>query len=236
MACPTLIGDGGIAYLATRKLDERTWQFGAYRFGPDADTLTAELLGLIAAWDRQYRQDPGHGSPSTRPAQARNRPASTDSSSTAATRRSFSPGPPVDRRADHGPTVADGGPTHSCTAWEPDFARLWRAYAASEFGTAVAMGALPLVAVLVLRASDLQVSLLAVLAGATSAMLALPLGPWNEYRCKSPTMIGADLLQFAALGSVPLAAALGVLTAQLCVVTIVQAVGIIALAPQAPPT
>jgi len=125
--------------------------------------------------------------------------------------------------------VTDGAPTHRRTDWERDFARLWRAYAASEFGTAVAMGALPLVAVLVLRVSDLQVSLLAALAGVTSAMLALPLGPWIEFRRKRPTMIGADLLRFAALGSVPLAAALGGLTyVQLCVVTVVQAVGTIA--------
>lgn len=127
--------------------------------------------------------------------------------------------------------MADGGSTHARTAWEPDFARLWRAYAASELGTAVAMGALPLAAILVLRAPDLQVSLLAALAGVTSAVLALPLGPWIEYRPKRPTMIGADLLRFAALGSVPLAAALGVLTyAQLCAVTVIQAMGTIAFA------
>jgi protein-L-isoaspartate(D-aspartate) O-methyltransferase len=58
-ACPTLIGAGSIAYLATRKLDERTWQFGAHGFGPGADTLTTELLDLITVWDREYRHGPG---------------------------------------------------------------------------------------------------------------------------------------------------------------------------------
>ncbi|MEJ3741686.1 MFS transporter [Actinomycetes bacterium KLBMP 9797] len=115
--------------------------------------------------------------------------------------------------------------------WGGDFDRLWRAYAVSEFGTALAMGALPLVAVLVLQTSDLQVSLLAALAGVASVVLTLPLGPWIEFRRKRPVMIGADLLRFAALASVPLAGVLGILTyAQLCVVAVVQAVGTIAFA------
>jgi predicted MFS family arabinose efflux permease len=110
-----------------------------------------------------------------------------------------------------------------------DFRRLWAAYSVSEMGTAVGAGALPLVAILVLESSDLQVSLLAVLSGITGALIALPLGPWVEFRRKRPVMIGADLVRFAALGSVPVAAAAGVLTyAQLCLVAVAQTVGTIA--------
>lgn len=110
-----------------------------------------------------------------------------------------------------------------------DFRRLWGAYAVSELGTALSLGALPLIATLVLHASVLQVSLLAALGGVAGAALALPLGPWIEVRHKRPVMIGADLLRCAALASVPAAAALGALSfTQLCLVAVAQSVGAIA--------
>lgn len=51
------------------------------------------------------------------------------------------------------------------------------AFAASEFGSAFGYSAVPIVAFLVLGASDFEVSLLTVLAGVVSAVTALPLGP-----------------------------------------------------------
>ena len=110
-----------------------------------------------------------------------------------------------------------------------DFRRLWAAFGVSEFGSAVGSGALPLIAILALDASDLQVSLLAALSGIAAAMIALPLGPWIEFRRKRPVMIGADLLRFGALGSIPVAATAGLLTyAQLCLVAVAQTAGAIA--------
>jgi protein-L-isoaspartate(D-aspartate) O-methyltransferase len=53
------VGDATIAYLAIRKLDDETWQFGVHGFGPHADTLTTDLLDLIHAWDRDHRHSPG---------------------------------------------------------------------------------------------------------------------------------------------------------------------------------
>lgn len=107
-----------------------------------------------------------------------------------------------------------------------DFHRLWRAYSVSEVGSALGSGALPLVAVLVLQASTLQVTLLAALSGVASAAIALPLGSLTEFRSKRPTMIVADLVRFAALGSVPLAAAFGALSyAQLCAVGVLHTTG-----------
>ncbi|XVU29520.1 MFS transporter [Actinoplanes sp. CA-054009] len=109
--------------------------------------------------------------------------------------------------------------------WRRDFRRRWAAFGASEFGSAFGYSALPLVAVLVLGASAFQVSLLTVLAGVVSAVAALPLGPWIEHRRKMPVMVGADLVRFLAVGSVPAAALLGVLTYwHLCVVAVVQMV------------
>ncbi|WP_327187134.1 MFS transporter [Streptomyces sp. NBC_01334] len=104
-----------------------------------------------------------------------------------------------------------------------DFRRLWGAYGVSAAGSAVAMGALPLVALLVLHSSAFQVSLLTALSAVASAVIALPLGVRIEHRYKRPVMITADLARCAVLVSVPVAAALGVLTfAQLCVVGILQ--------------
>ena len=108
----------------------------------------------------------------------------------------------------------------------PDFRRLRFAYGISELGTALSVGALPLIATLVLHAPVLQVSLLAALAGLAGAALAVPLGPWVEFRRKRPVMIGADLVRCAAVISVPLAAAAGVLSyAQLCLVAMIQTAG-----------
>ncbi|MGY0231232.1 MFS transporter [Longispora urticae] len=107
-----------------------------------------------------------------------------------------------------------------------DFHRLWGAYSVSELGSALGSGALPLIALLVLDSSNLQVSLLAALSGVASAAIALPLGSWIEYRRKRPVMIGADLVRCAALGSIPVAMALGGLTYwQLCLVGVVQTAG-----------
>jgi hypothetical protein len=65
-----------------------------------------------------------------------------------------------------------------------DFGRLWRAYAVSTLGTWLALDAFPLIAILVLHASAAQVSLIAATSGAVGALLAVPLGPWIEFRPK----------------------------------------------------
>ncbi|RNH98247.1 methyltransferase, FxLD system [Micromonospora aurantiaca] len=57
--CPALLTDDSITYLATRKLDDTTWQFGARGYGPHAAPLTRHMLDLIAEWDRHYRTTPG---------------------------------------------------------------------------------------------------------------------------------------------------------------------------------
>lgn len=107
--------------------------------------------------------------------------------------------------------------------------QVWAAYAVSQAGSGIGAGALPLVAILVVDASDWQVSLLAAMAGIAGAVTVMPLGPWVEFRRKRPTMISADVLRCATLASVPVAAWLGNLTfGQLCVVAAAQTVGTIA--------
>lgn len=102
------------------------------------------------------------------------------------------------------------------------FGWLWAAYAVSATGTGLALGAFPLIAIRVLHAGPVAVSALAASGLAVGAALALPLGPWVEFRRKRPVMVAMDLVRFAALLSVPAAYALGLLTfAQLLVVTVV---------------
>ncbi|MFD8596076.1 MFS transporter [Kitasatospora sp. NPDC059646] len=91
------------------------------------------------------------------------------------------------------------------------FGWLWAAYAVSAYGSGLGFGALPLIAVLVLRAGPAEVSALSAVGPAVGALLAAPLAPWVEFRRKRPVMIAADLVRFAATASVPVAYAFGVL-------------------------
>lgn len=102
------------------------------------------------------------------------------------------------------------------------FEWLWRAYAVSSFGTALAFGAFPIVAILVLHSGPAEVSALAAVGLAAGAAAALPLGPWIEFRRKRPVMVAMDLLRCAASLTIPLTFAFDALTfAQLLFVAVV---------------
>ncbi|WJY42725.1 MFS transporter [Streptomyces sp. P9-2B-2] len=104
------------------------------------------------------------------------------------------------------------------------FGWLWAAYGVSAFGTRLAFDAFPLIAVLVLHTGPAAVSLLAAAGLAVGAAVAVPLGPWVEFRRKQPVMIAMDLARCAALLTVPAAYALGLLGfVQLLVVSVVVA-------------
>src|SRR4051795_7675859 len=93
-----------------------------------------------------------------------------------------------------------------------EFGWLWTAFAISTLGTWLAFDAFPLIAILVLHAGPAEVALLAAAGLAVGAAVAVPLGPWVEFRRKRGVMIAMDLIRFAALASVPAAFALGKLT------------------------
>ncbi|MGW0842022.1 MFS transporter [Streptomyces sp. NPDC002787] len=93
-----------------------------------------------------------------------------------------------------------------------EFRWLWGAYTVSAFGTRLAFDAVPLLAVLVLHVGPTEVSALAATGLAVGAAVAVPLGPWVEFRRKRPVMIAMDLLRCAALLTIPAAYALDVLT------------------------
>lgn len=104
------------------------------------------------------------------------------------------------------------------------FGWLWAAYAVSAYGSGLGFGAFPLIAILVLHCGPAQVAALAAVGRAVGAAVAVPLGPWVEFRRKRPVMMAMDLTRFAALTTVPAAFALGLLSfAQLLLVAIVTA-------------
>lgn len=92
------------------------------------------------------------------------------------------------------------------------FGWLWAAYGTSALGTWLAFGAFPLIAVQVLHSGPAEVAALSSVGAAVGAVVAVPLGPWVEFRRKRPVLISMDLVRFAALLTVPAAFALGVLT------------------------
>jgi MFS family permease len=104
------------------------------------------------------------------------------------------------------------------------FGWLWAAYGVSTVGTWLAFDAFPLIAILVLHSGPAQVSMLAAAGLAVGAAVAVPLGPWVEFRRKRPVMIAMDLTRFAAVMTIPAAYALGLLSfAQLVMVSVVVA-------------
>ena len=92
------------------------------------------------------------------------------------------------------------------------------------------MLALPLTAVVVLRASTFQVGLLTAASTAAFALIALPAGALVDRWAKRRLMIWCDAARLVIIGSVPLAAALGVLTlGQLYAVAVTAGVGTVFL-------
>ena len=109
------------------------------------------------------------------------------------------------------------------------FGWLWTAYAVSAYGSGLGFGAFPLIAVLVLHASPGEVSALSAVGPAVGALIALPLGPWVEFRRKRPVMIAMDLARFGVMMTIPAAYAFGRLSfVQLLVVSAVVAAAKIA--------
>ncbi|WP_030377071.1 MULTISPECIES: MFS transporter [unclassified Streptomyces] len=101
---------------------------------------------------------------------------------------------------------------------------LWVAYGVSALGTWLAFDAFPLIAVLVLHSGPVAVSALAAAGLAVGAVVAVPLGPWLEFRRKRPVMVVTDLVRCAALLTIPAAYLLGALTfVQLLTVSVVVA-------------
>jgi MFS family permease len=95
---------------------------------------------------------------------------------------------------------------------EHDFRQLFVADTISQVGSQVSMLALPLVAVLALHATPLEVGVLAACETAAFLLIGLPAGAWVDRMRRRNVLIAGDLGRAVVLGSVPVAWWLGMLT------------------------
>jgi MFS family permease len=93
----------------------------------------------------------------------------------------------------------------------PDFVKLWAGHTISRFGSEISQLAIPLTAALVLNASAFQMGLLGTFEFAPFLLLSLFAGVWVDRLRRKPILIVADIGRALLLGSIPLAAVLGVL-------------------------
>ncbi len=106
-----------------------------------------------------------------------------------------------------------------------DFRLLWGGQTVSELGSQVSLLAIPLLAVGTLHATTFEMGLLTAASTAAFLIVGLPAGVWVDRMRRRRVMIGADLGRVLALGSVPVAYAVGGLTlAQLFVVTLASGI------------
>jgi MFS family permease len=96
-----------------------------------------------------------------------------------------------------------------------DFQRLWFGDTVSQFTAQVTQLALPTVAILLLGANAFQMGLLGTLQLISFPTLGLFVGVWADRYRRRPIMIVANLGRMAALGSIPIASVLGVLSLNL---------------------
>ncbi|HEY8745388.1 MAG TPA: MFS transporter, partial [Chloroflexota bacterium] len=93
----------------------------------------------------------------------------------------------------------------------PEFFKLWGGQMISSFGSAITGLALPLTAVVVLRATPLQMGLLGTVGFLPQLLFSLPAGVWVDRLPRRPILIGSDLGRAVLLGSIPVLALLGLL-------------------------
>jgi MFS family permease len=93
-----------------------------------------------------------------------------------------------------------------------DFRQLYLADTISQLGTQVSLLALPLVAVLALKASNFAVGVLGACESLAFLLIGLPAGAWVDRLRRRQVLIAGDLGRAVLLGSVPLAWWAGALT------------------------
>lgn len=90
-----------------------------------------------------------------------------------------------------------------------DFLKLWAGETISDFGDQITLLAIPLTAVIVLKASAFEMGILAAVGAAPTALFSLPVGVWVDRLPRRPILIGSDLGRAAALATVPIAFLVG---------------------------
>jgi len=94
----------------------------------------------------------------------------------------------------------------------PDFLKLWAGETVSVFGSQVTILAVPTVAILILHAGPFQVGILSALEFLAFPTLGLVAGVYADRLRRRPIMIVCDVGRALALGSIPVAFVLGLLT------------------------
>ena len=106
-----------------------------------------------------------------------------------------------------------------------DFRLLLFGQTTSQLGAQVSGVALPLLAVVSLDASPLEVGLLGAASTVAFAVLGLPAGAWVDRMRRRPLLVASDIARAVQLASIPLAAVFGLLTmAQLLLVSLAAGV------------
>ncbi len=91
----------------------------------------------------------------------------------------------------------------------PDFLKLWFGQTLSEFGSRISRGGIPLIAVITLSATPAQLGWLTVASALPVLLFGMIAGVWVDRLPRRPLLITLDLLRFALLLIVPLAAVMG---------------------------
>jgi MFS family permease len=103
-------------------------------------------------------------------------------------------------------------PTSEGSLWrDRNFLTMWSGQALSQFGAQITELAIPVLAVLLLNATEWEVGVLTAANVAAFLVVGLPAGAWIDRMRKRHVMIWADLVRAMALGALPLLALLGVL-------------------------
>jgi MFS family permease len=105
----------------------------------------------------------------------------------------------------------------------PDFLKLWAGQTVSLGGSLVSRVALPCVALLTLDASPGETALLRTADLVPGIVIGLFAGVWADRLRRRPLMIWADLGRAVLLGSIPLAAVMGLLRLQQMLVVVFAA-------------
>ncbi len=113
----------------------------------------------------------------------------------------------IDVRGPRGPRGALGRGLWS----HADFAQVWSAHTVSQVGSQITLVALPLTAALALRATPLEMGLLAATGTAPNLLFGLVAGAWVDRLPRRPVLIAMDLTRAALIAVVPALAALGLL-------------------------
>jgi MFS family permease len=92
-----------------------------------------------------------------------------------------------------------------------DFLKLWAGQTVSELGSVVTRTAMPLVALLLLRAGPLEMALIVVAQSLAVLLVGLLAGAWVDRLRRRPLLIGTDAIRALLLFSIPVAYAIGVL-------------------------